>query len=507
MFIQELLDLKIEVLEDKSYEQNVSGMKRNIKGVILPKNTHEVSLVVKLANTHHQYLYPISAGKNWAFGSRLPVKEDSFVIDLKNLSEIFEINLELGYAVIGTGVTQYQLQKKVDEMGGDYFLDVTGSGRETSIIGNALDRGIAYNSLRADDLISCEAVLGTGEVIPLATAQFESSSTKELYKHGLGPNLNCLWQQSNFSIVTKATYRLHRRSEDHLFFQVRFNDSSLGEVMTKVHELKAQGILSGIIHIPDRMRSLSSIMPEVVDLNPELSGKVLEDFTNKKFKSDWTAFGQISGALGSLTYKKKFLKKVLSPVAKVKIFSLRNIQTMSKFYSLTGNKIERDFLQISHELVSLSIGKSTDLALKVLSWLPKHNKHQNLDSNENGLLFCVPIFPFTGRDSVRVHEIINSYKKQYSDIFFGTTLNTLNDSVVEAVISLSFDKATQAVDAQACLKKLYADLAKENYLPYRLNIDNMQDYIDESTPYWKAVKAIKESLDPNGVLAPGRYCP
>jgi 4-cresol dehydrogenase (hydroxylating) len=35
----------------------------------------------------------------------------------------------------------------------------------------------------------------------------------------------------------------------------------------------------------------------------------------------------------------------------------------------------------------------------------------------------------------------------------------------------------------------------------------MDSVVDPADPYWQAVGAIKQALDPNNVIAPGRYSP
>ena len=57
------------------YANNVSGVKRHIPAVLLPSSTSEVQQLVAVANQFKVPLHPISCGRNWGFGSRLPVKD------------------------------------------------------------------------------------------------------------------------------------------------------------------------------------------------------------------------------------------------------------------------------------------------------------------------------------------------------------------------------------------------------------------------------------------------
>lgn len=99
------------------YLMNVTGFQGEISGVVLPKSTEEVRQVVNLANNFLVPIYPISTGKNWGLGSKLPVKEGCVIVDLHRMNRIREVNTEYGYAVIEPGVTQQQLYDHLQEHG------------------------------------------------------------------------------------------------------------------------------------------------------------------------------------------------------------------------------------------------------------------------------------------------------------------------------------------------------------------------------------------------------
>ena len=42
-------------------------------------------------------------------------------------------------------------------------------------------------------------------------------------------------------------------------------------------------------------------------------------------------------------------------------------------------------------------------------------------------------------------------------------------------------------------------------IPYRVGIQSMAQVVRESDPFWQTVKELKKALDPNGIIAPGRY--
>src|SRR5262249_7650542 len=141
-----------------------------------------------------------------------------------------------------------------------YYLSVTGSGAETSILGNALDRGIAHHGPRAEQVSGLEVVLGTGELIRTGSGHFPQSRTTYLYPHGIGPTLDGLFCQSNFGIVTRAAIRLRRRQPAHGVLGCAIaGEEGLAALVDGVAALVRQGILDPCVHISNRARARSVV--------------------------------------------------------------------------------------------------------------------------------------------------------------------------------------------------------------------------------------------------------
>src|SRR6187549_665968 len=96
-------------LIDRLYRRNVTALSRDIPFVLRPRTEAEVGRIVAFANQYQAPLYPISTGKNWGLGSKLPVLDGSVVLDLSLLNEIAHVSETGLYALIGPGVTQGQL--------------------------------------------------------------------------------------------------------------------------------------------------------------------------------------------------------------------------------------------------------------------------------------------------------------------------------------------------------------------------------------------------------------
>ena len=77
--------------------------------VLKPGNATEVRAAIKIANRYQYPVYPISSGKNWGYGSRVPTADNCALLDLGRMNGIVDFNEELAYVTVEPGVTQAQL--------------------------------------------------------------------------------------------------------------------------------------------------------------------------------------------------------------------------------------------------------------------------------------------------------------------------------------------------------------------------------------------------------------
>jgi 4-cresol dehydrogenase (hydroxylating) len=82
----------------------------------------------------------------------------------------------------------------------------------------------------------------------------------------------------------------------------------------------------------------------------------------------------------------------------------------------------------------------------------------------------------------------------------------ISDRALACIISLAYDRHVAGEDdrALACYRELAQQLAEKGYHSYRLPVGLMSG-MGESGPYADLLQRIKQTLDPGGILAPGRY--
>jgi hypothetical protein len=78
-------------------------------------------------------------------------------------------------------------------------------------------------------------------------------------------------------------------------------------------------------------------------------------------------------------------------------------------------------------------------------------------------------------------------------------------STVPVLFNPASDKEpTAAVD---CYRALLDAGAEQGFFPYRIDVHFMDWLMTRAPQHWQVVAKLQASLDPRGVMAPGRYAP
>ena len=142
--------------------------RQTIPLILRPRSREEVQECVREANRTGIPLYPVSTGKNWGYGSRVPPADCCALLDLRELNRILDFNERLGYVTVEPGVTQRQLHEFLIGQRSGLWLDATGSSPGCSLIGNALERGFGhtpYGESFYANVCGMEVVLADGELL------------------------------------------------------------------------------------------------------------------------------------------------------------------------------------------------------------------------------------------------------------------------------------------------------------------------------------------------------
>jgi 4-cresol dehydrogenase (hydroxylating) len=496
----------------RRYAENVSGLRRAIAAVVYPENTADMQAVVGMANETRVALYPISTGCNWGLGSRLPVRDGAVIVDLSRMDRIHEVNETHGFAVIEPGVTQRSLCERLRESRSAWFLSVTGSGAETSILGNALDRGIAHHGPRAGQIAGLEVVLGTGELIRTGSGHFPQSRTTYLHRHGVGPSLDGLFCQSNFGIVTRAAIRLLRRQPCHGVLGCTIGaDEQLPTLVDCVARLTRERRLDRCVHISNRARRLSVLGGALAQVRPDQDVRhILETELAGAWNLSWT----LSGTVAQVRQGYREARRALRPFGPVHLMTDRRLMVRKAWYRvlsfLPAFRRKRLLLDVIEPFYNHSKGVPSDAALASIPWPlddATYSPGTDLDATGSGTLFVLPMLPLEGQAVREAMAIVRDVVTERFKFTPYITLNSAGGECLEGVINVLFRRSDpgQVEMAHQCVEELVRTFMEKGFTLYRAGIQSMDQIVTPESSYWQLIARLKEVFDPNHIIAPGRY--
>jgi (+)-pinoresinol hydroxylase len=181
-----------------------------------PDTVEQVQAIVRIANKYKIPLYSISTGKNFAYGGPSPNVRGSVTLDLKRMNRVLQVDDKRHFALVEPGVSYFDLYRYIQEKGLKVWVDTPDPGWG-SVIGNAMDHGIGYTMGFYRDHFGAhcgmEVVLPNGEVMRTGMGALPGSNSWQEYRHGFGPDPAGLFGQGNFGIVTKMGIRLMPQPE------------------------------------------------------------------------------------------------------------------------------------------------------------------------------------------------------------------------------------------------------------------------------------------------------
>lgn len=499
---------------------NLTGIARAAGAVLYPRNTRQVRNIVWRANRRGLTIYVVSSGLNYGYGGISPPRDTDLLLDLSRMNHILNegaISRANPVALLEPGVTQQQLYEHLQKHAPDLTFNVTGSAAATSILGNALDRGVGYFGARKEDVFGLEVVTGAGKVMRTGFRRLgDDSPLAASHPYGLGPMLDGLFFQSNLGIVTSACFRLMPRPPCEVAVSLVLRDSArLAEFIDALASLKRDGTMGAVTHVANRERSQASLLHgitrylEQLGLSPEQVARDSQRALRLASPGEWTSLGALGGSPAQLRAALAAVRQRLRGLARVRVITGRRLElaygVLHALRALPPARALAAALAAIRPLHVLALGQPTDAAIDNLLWkfgaggLPA----TRLDASDCGLLFINPALPMEGATVARVIARLQAEATQALYI----TINIESATSLVAVINLLFDRSQpeQVAAAHACSARLHRILHEEKLEVYRARADMMAQVVDPKDAFWQTAAALKDALDPAGVLAPGRY--
>jgi 4-cresol dehydrogenase (hydroxylating) len=486
--------------------------------VLRPKGRGDVKACVEIAGKHGIALYPISRGRNWGYGSAAPAAGSCAVLDLRRLDAISDYDARLGSVSVGPGVTQQALSQFLESNGDQHWIDATGTTVDSSILGNALDRGNGYSPYAEHCVHICalEAVLADGSTITTGFGAFgEKARAANAYKWGVGPSLDSLFFQSNLAIITRATIWLLPKPEyfQAFFFSVK-HDDDIGDVVDALTPLRLAGLLNSAVHIGNVYRVISTMQqyPFGEQSTVPIEPARIETFKKEAGVEAWSGTGALYGTKAQVTEARKRLKRALKgKVSRLQFLDDRMLAIARRIAPLyrmaTGIDLQR-ILGLLKPVYGIMQGRPSSAVIGSVYWRKRMSvpEQGNPDRDACGLIWCPLISPAKGEVVAQAVEIASQLLLERG-FEPGITVTHLTERAIDVVISITYDRETEGEDerAKAAYLELLERLGAEGFYPYRLATLGMGVMDGMSTETRAVLTKLKQAFDPKGLISPGRY--
>jgi 4-cresol dehydrogenase (hydroxylating) len=469
---------------------------RIASAAVAPFTAEEVQAVVRIANEKRIAIYPISTGKNLGYGGAAPVLSGSVVLDLKRMNRILEIDERNAYVVVEPGVTYFDLYRAIQDKGLNLWIDCPDPGWG-SVIGNALDYGGGYTHgayrNHFDSHCGMEVVLASGETLRTAMGALPGAKTWQQNKYGYGPWLDGLFKQSSLGVVTKMGFWLYPAPEAYVTGVIGVpKKTDINRLVDLINYLENTVTMQGMPVFASPFLPFGFFAQPPAGM-PSADAPVAEQeaYAARTNTPYWTVTVSYYGPAEVVKAQWEYSRKKASEIAGASFSGGETVAMPPTPEQLKGR--DKSLFGIP-ALSTFSIGA--------------RNAHS--DPTE-GHITCSPIIPRTGEGILAAYELIQSTAKRLELPVTVLTppIGCWARTFVILVMMAVTHEPEKNKRTRAAFREMVKILADAGYGEYRtapaFQDDVMATYSFNNHALLRFHEAVKDAVDPNGIISAGRY--
>ncbi len=459
--------------------------------VVLPETVEEVQAIVRIAGELGIRLWTHGQGRNNGYGGAAPRVKGSVTVSMRRMNRVLEINAEMGYAVVEPGTTWLQLYEAIQAGGHELLLSCTDLGWG-SVVGNSLDHGLTYTPLGQDFMAPCgmEVVLANGEVLRTGMGAMTDNAAWHLYKRGLGPTLDPLFMQSNFGIVTRMGLWLQPRPEIVMPAWVRvWNEEDLVPLIDTLRRLRLDRTLDGVPVLYNTLiyASGATRRADWYDGDGPIPDHIIDHIAKEIGSGRWMLRMALFGDEPVVDHNFAKIKAAFEHIPGAEAW---------------GTKYAgRDAATIQHPAELVAVGVPNMELNHQTGWYGEE---------QGGHIGFSPVTPLRGDECFKVHRLLREAIETRAglDYMVGNVAINARSAINIGFICFDVKDEAQARRAYDTSKMLVATAAEHGYGEYRAHLDFMDlaqsRYDFNNGAYLRFVERIKDAVDPDGILSPGK---
>lgn len=490
-----------------------------VTAILRPADTEQVSACMEVAQKHGVKIYPISTGKNWGYGSRVPPVGEAAILDLGRMNQILDYDHEMGTVTVQPGVSFRQLEALLEENGRKFFMSAPGTTPDASVIGNALERGWGFGpySDRFDFMCGMQVVLPDGLVVETGMERFPGAKSARFFRWGVGPWFDGMFTQSNLGVVTRMTVFLAPLPTDFVSFVYKFDDiEKMVPVVDALRDLKLKGILRTNFKLQNFYRQLMAKGQFPYDetqgawiLSPELEAEKRREHGIGK----WNGAGALyCWSRAQAKAEIELVRAVLEPHVDALVFFDKELEENAaarrdEILEKTGYDLNKCLKRYFHDTRFVGVDRGNK-GMQMAYWRKENPAPSDpqLDRDKVGFIWVDPIIPFRGREVREATDIITETQLKHG-FEPNIGLNCTTERSIFTTGAIVYDREEPGRDekALACAREAVERLADAGYILGRMTTDSMTLLKRAQEGSRKMQERVKLALDPNLILAPGRY--
>ncbi|CAK7235012.1 hypothetical protein SCUCBS95973_009126 [Sporothrix curviconia] len=450
---------------------------------VCPSSVDEVRAVLSVATQHSIPLWTFSRGKNLGYGGPAPRVNGSVALDLHKMNRIIEVNDQFSYAVVEPGVTWKDLIDHCNKNGKKVWSS---------------SPSLSWGSVTGNSVSGIEVMLADGDLVRTGQFGIDGSPSAFLSKFTYGPSVEGLFMQSNLGVVTKLS--LWMTPQPQAFMECSLTVPSFEDVVPLVDSLgrmRQTGLIPSCVWVLSRNEIIATLGKrhqfwEGEGAIPEWR---LAEIGEQYGLSYWVARWGIYGPKRTVQAQFEDIQEILArevPTGTVK----------GAFFEGRNGVLLKN-ADIPPENGRLLTGVSSMFSLPFVDWaLPADGTGKGAHGD------YAPIIPNSGK---MVLEWLQASYKRYADAGFEPATDFfMHERHVLMVNMFAYDQrdAKQTANVQRMFLGFHEDSKQRGYGMYRAHV-NFMDLIAQHNnfnnySYLRFVEKIKDAVDVNGILSPGK---
>ncbi|PGH13604.1 hypothetical protein AJ79_03597 [Helicocarpus griseus UAMH5409] len=462
---------------------------------LCPSSVEEIQAVLKIANEHQVPLWVCSQGKNFGYGGPGPRVAGSVVLSLQRMKRILEVNEKLTYIVVEPGVTFFDIYNYLRKHKLDLWVSVPALGWG-SVVGNTVDRGHGYTPLgdRQHFISSMEVVLASGEILRTGQWAVPNSRSAHACSNSFGPQIDGLFLQSNLGIVTKLAIQVDAAPATFMNVKVHCAEvEHISPLVDALQQLDREGItqnhslITNINHFASQEAPKHTHQATPGPLTPEAIARLKKKYNTGYWRCSFDLYGPKTLVYARWTRIEEVVQERL-PTARIE---------NTFFEGENGKPVDNS------KIGTLNAGVPAMRAINLASY--------NLPADGQGAgahIDTTFILPCHGETVLRWFRKASAImEEQGVDPFIGCHVFPKYILFVQGFV---FDKTNprHREGGSRVVKALLSHAKTAGFASYRSHIQHMdavQDlYSFNNHIYRRFVGTLKNTLDPNGIISPGK---